>query len=429
MSAAAIGAGADPLAGVAGALNSFRGRVTGAARAVRSAARNAGRAGSAADRIRGSAASAGTAVKQVKTRADTAGRSLTKAGRTAGRTATQLRAGSGKARATVAPLNSVAAEGAAFGGLVGTLGKGAGSVSKLMGFFGGALTIASGAMTAVNVAMRANPLGFLLGLVGPLVGYLIDYAVNSQTGQRTIKQVFDRTLKVFRDIVKFLGPVLKVYATVISAYFKAYFTVITTVLTVVSASLSKGFNGTRSAATSATRALSGLVRRAFGGFRTVIQPVLDWITKKIPDKFTRVRDATSRTLSGMGRFISTGMQGVMAAVTGPVKALISFANWVVDGLNKLSFSFFGKKFGVDLTRIPQLAEGGIVHPTGTGGGASSVLPLSALSRLRPAEIPAPRTPGTTAAPDRARLRGYRAAEGSGPLAVAADLLFLHAAAA
>ncbi|MEU3680220.1 tape-measure protein [Streptomyces sp. NPDC030592] len=427
MSAAALGAGADPLAGVAGALRSFRTHLAGSARSVRSAVRDIGRTGTAVDRIKGGAASGSTALKQLKTRADAAGRSLTRTGRTAGRTATQLRTGRGKARATVAPLNSIATEGAAFSGLVGALGKGSGSVSKLMGLFGGALTVASGAMTAVNVAMRANPLGFLLGLVGPLVGYLIDYAVNSETGQRIIKKVFDQVLKVFRGIVKFLGPVLKAYSTVISAYFKAYVTVITTVLKVVGAALSKGFNGTRTAATSATRALSGLVRRAFGGFRTAVQPVLDWITKKIPDKFKRVKDAVSRTLGGMGRFISTGMQGVMAAVTGPVKALISFANWVIDGLNRLSFNFFGKKFGVDLPKIPQLAEGGVVQPAGTGG-TPSVLPLSALSRLRPAEAAAPRTPGTVAAPDRARLRSYRAAEGNGPLAVAADLLFLHAAA-
>ncbi|MDT0610105.1 tape-measure protein [Streptomyces lancefieldiae] len=427
MSAAAIGAGRDPFAGVAPALNSLRTHLNGAARSVRSAAQGAGRIATAADRIRGGATSAGTAVKQIRTRADASGRSLTKAGRTAGRTASQLRTGGGKARSTLAPLNSVAAEGAAFSGVVGTLAQGSGTVSTLMGLFGGALTVASGAMTAVNVAMRANPLGFVLGLVAPLAGYLIEYAVNSETGQKIIKQVFDQVLKVFQTVLKFLGPVLKAYATVISAYFKAATKVVTTVLTVVGAALSKGFNGARSAVGSATSALSGIIRRAWNGFRTVIQPVLDWITKKIPDMFTRVKDATSKTLNGIGGFISTGMQGVMAAVTGPVKALISFANWVIDGLNKLSFSFFGKKFGVDLPKIPQLAEGGVVRPAGVEGPAT-VLPLSALSRLRPAEA-ARGTRRPTGSPDRARLRSYHATEGNGPLAVAADLLFLYTAAA
>lgn len=307
------------------------------------------------------------------------------------------------------------------------LGKGSGTVSKLMGLFGGALTVASGAMTAVNVAMRANPLGFVLGLVAPLAGYLIEYALSSETGQKIMKQVFDQVLQVFRTISKFLGPVVKAYATVISAYFTTAFKVVTTVTAVVGALLSRDFDGTRNAVASATNAVTGLVRRAWSGFRTVIQPVLDWITKKIPGMFTRVKDAMSKTLEGIGRFLSTGMQGVMAAVTGPVKALISFANWVIDGLNKLSFSLLGKKFGVDLPKIPQLAEGGVVRPAGPGT-ASSVLPLSALSRLRPAE-PAAGTTGPTGSTDRSRLRTYHAAEGNGPLAVATDLLFLHGAAA
>ncbi|MFH9297640.1 tape-measure protein [Streptomyces sp. NPDC017520] len=428
MSAAALRAGADPLARVAGALNTFRTRLTAAGRSVGSAARTLGQAATAAGRIKGTAASASTQLRQMKTGADAAGRSLTKTGRTAGRTATQLRTGSAKARPAVAPLNSIATEGAVFSGAVGVLGKGSGTVSKLMGFFGGALTVASGAMTAVNVAMRANPFGFVLGLVTPLIGFLIEYALNSQAGQKIMQQVFDQVRKVFQTIWKFLGPVLKAYATVISAYFKAAIKVITTVLSVVGPLLSKGFHSTRSAVTSATRALSGLVRRAWSGFSAVIRPVLSWITQKIPSMFTRVRSALSRTLSGMGRFISTGMQGVMAAVTGPVKALISFANWVIDGLNKLSFSFFGKKFGVDLPKIPQLAEGGIVRPAGPDDAASAVLPLSSLSRLRPAETE-PRTAGPARPTDRTRLHTYHAAEGNGPLAVADDLLFLHGAAA
>ncbi|MEI7034152.1 tape-measure protein [Streptomyces pratensis] len=427
MSAAAIQGGADPLAGVAGALSSFRTRLTAAGRSVRTAARDLGQASTAAGRIKSSATSAGGRLRQMKTGADAAGRSLTKTGRTAGRTATQLRAGTAKARPAVAPLNSIATEGARFSGAASVLGKGSGTVSKLMGFFGRALTVASGAMTAVNIAMRANPFGFVLGLVAPLVGYLIEYALNSQAGQKMMQQVFDQVRKVFQAILKFLGPVLTVYATVISAYFTAAVKVITTVLAVVGPLLSKGFHGTRSAVTSATRALSGLVRRTWSGFRTVIQPVLSWTTQKIPSMFTRVRSALSRTLNGMGRFISTGMQGVMAAVTGPVKALISFANWVIDGLNKLSFSFLGKKFGVDLPKIPQLAEGGVVQPAGPDA-ASAVLPLSALSRLRPAEA-APRTAGPARPTDRTRLRAYHAAEGNGPLAVAGDLLFLYGAAA
>ncbi|MET8376179.1 tape-measure protein [Streptomyces microflavus] len=427
MSTAAIRTGTDPLAGTVGPLSAFRSGLGAAGSSLRTALRDIGRAEAAADGIRGGATAAGPAVRQLRTGADSAGKSLARTGRTAGLTATRLRTGSGRAGGATAPLGALASGSTAFGGVAGILGKGTGTVSGLMGFFGGALTVGAGAMTAVNVAMRANPFGFVLGLIVPLAGFLIEYALSSQTGQKIMKQVFDQVLAVFRAIGKFLGPVVQAYATVVRDRFTAVRTVITAVVRGVGSALSSGFNGTRTAVTSATRAVTGLISRTWNGFRKMIQPTLDWITKRIPEMFTRVRDATSRTLHGMGDFVSTGMQGVMAAVTGPVKALISFANWVIDGLNELSFSVLGKKFGVNLSKIPQLAEGGVVQPGGPGG-ASSVLPLSALSRLRPAE--AGRASGRSAgSPERARLRAYHATGRGGPLAIASDLLFLHGAAA
>ncbi|MFI7289396.1 tape-measure protein [Streptomyces anulatus] len=427
MSAAAIKASADPLAGLAGALSVFRTQLGAAGTSLAAALRDVGRAGAAVGGIRAGAAAAAPAARQLKTGADAAGKSLAGTGRTAGVTATRLRAGSSKARPAAASLGSVSSGSAAFGGVAGVLGKGVGTVSGLMGFLGGALTVGAGAMTAVNVAMRANPFGFVLGLIVPLAGFLVEYALSSGTGQKIMKQVFDQVLQVFQTIGKFLGPVVQAYIAVVSAQFRAVRTIVTAVVRGVGTDLSRGFNGTRTAVASATRAVTGLISRTWNGFRKAIQPTLDWITKRIPEMFTRVRNATSAGLGAIGDFLSTGMQGVMAAVTGPVKALIAFANWVVDGLNKLSFSILGKKFGVDLPRIPQLAEGGVVQP---GGGPSPVRPLSALDRLRPAEeTPAAGRRSGPPAPERARLRTYHAAGRGGPLAIASDLLFLHRAAA
>ncbi|MFD3982697.1 tape-measure protein [Streptomyces griseus] len=427
MSAAAIRAGADPLAGVAGALSVFRARLGAAGTSLSAALRDVGRAGAAAGGIRAGAAAAVPAARQVKSGAGAAGKSLAGTGRTAGVAATRLRAGGGRVRPAAASLGSVSAGSAAFGGVAGTLGKGVGTVSGLMGFLGGALTVGAGAMTAVNVAMRANPFGFVLGLIVPLAGFLIEYALSSQTGQKIMQQVFDQVLAVFRTIGTFLGPVVQAYATVVSAQFTAVRTIVTAVVRGVGTSLTGGFNGARTAVSSATRAVTGLISRTWNGFRSAIQPTLDWITRRIPEMFTRVRNATSGALGAIGDFLSTGMQGVMAAVTGPVKALIAFANWVVDGLNGLSFSLFGKKFGVDLPKIPQLAEGGVVEP---GGGSSPVRPLSALDRLRPAEeTPAAGRRSGPPAAERARLHTYHAAGRGGPLAIASDLLFLHRAAA
>ncbi|MFJ3581658.1 tape-measure protein [Streptomyces sp. NPDC090127] len=414
------------LRGVPSAAAQFRVQAQAATRALAAVQRAAGQGSTAMDRIRSGASAAATQLQQVKARADTSAQSLTKVGRTATTTAPKLRSVGTKAKGSSAPLKSIVSGGSAFGGVAGLLGKASGALSRIMGVLGKGLSVAAGVMTGVNVAMRANPLGFLAGLIVPLLAALITYAMNTETGQRIMKQVFDQVRKTFEAIFKFLGPVVTAYGTVVAQYFKAVQTIIDGVLKVIGAVVSGDFGKARDAISSATKALSDLVRRPWNSFKTAIQPTLDWITKKIPDMFTRVKDATSRTLGGIGDFMTTGLQTLAGVITGPIKGLIAFANWVIDGLNSLSFSLLGKKFGVNISKIPQLAEGGVVHPS-PGGGASAVRPLSSLERLRPAEA------GHRAAPaphvERARLHTYREPAGRSAHAIAEDLLFLHRTAA
>ncbi|GAA2968715.1 tape-measure protein [Streptomyces enissocaesilis] len=413
------------LRGLPNAAKLLQGHVRGATRALNGFRSGVARSGSALDRVRSSASSAAPQVQQIKARAEGAGQSLTKVGRTAATAGTQIKGGAGKTRGAAAPLKSLASGADSFGKVSGLLGKATGPISRIMSALGTGLTIAAGVMTGINVAMRANPLGFLAGLIVPVLAAIITYAMNTETGQKIMKQVFDHVLKVFQQILKFLGPVVTFYGTVIGTYFKAVGVIITTVVKVVGAAVSGDFGKAKGAISRATEALSALVRRPWNAFKTVIQPVLDWITKKIPDMFTRVKDATSSTLGGMGDFISTGLQTLAGVITGPIKGLIAFANWVIDGLNSLSGEFLGKKFGIKLDKIPQLAEGGVVDPS--RDGASAVRPLSSLDRLRPAETG--HRAGGPRSPHRDRLHTYREPEGRSALTVAEDLLFLHRTAA
>lgn len=421
---AATAAPLNPLAGVAPALSALRGAAGASARTLLSVSGGVRQTAAALDRIKAGGDPAGAALKQFRSGADGTGKSLTRSGRSAGLSATRLRGGTGKAGGVAAALGPLASGAGLLDSLGGALGKGTGTVGRLMGPLSGALTVAAGAMTAVNVALRANPLGFVLGLVAPLIGYLVDLAVNSQTGQKIMKQVFDQALKAFKGVWTFLGPVVSAYGTLVAAQFKAVRTVVTTVVSVVGGTLVKGFNGARDAVSSATRALTGPVRAVWNAFRPVIQPILTWLTRKLPEKFQHVKDAMSRTLRGIGSFVSSGIQAVLGVVRGPLNAVISFANWVISGLNRLSFDFFGKKFGVSLPKIPQLADGAVVTPSASP--AAAVLPLSALERLRPAE-PGGREPAR--APGRVVLAEYHEAEGAGVLGVVEDLLFLRRTAA
>ncbi|MFI1939387.1 tape-measure protein [Streptomyces purpureus] len=408
-------------------LQSFRGQIQPVARALRSLKSAPGRAATGLGTIRSGASSAATQLKQIRNRADGAGKSLTKVGRTASTAANGIKNGGSKTKGAAAGLVSLVAGAAGFDSIAGLLGQFIGPMSQVMTVLGIGLGAAAAAMTAANVAMRANPLGFLAGIIVPVLAAIIEYAMNTETGQKIMKQVFDHVLKIFQQILKFLGPVVTFYGTIIGTYFKAMGVIMTTVVEVVGAAVSGDFGKAKGAISRATEALSNLVRRPWNAFKTVIQPVLDWITKKIPEQFTKVKDATSNTLGGIGDFMSTGLQTLAGVITGPIKGLIAFANWVIDGLNSLSGEFLGKKFGVELDKIPQLAEGGIVDPS--RDNASAVRPLSSLDRLRPAEA-GHRASGTPRPPShRARLHTYREPEGRSALAIAEDLLFLHRTAA
>ncbi|MFE1578583.1 phage tail tape measure protein [Streptomyces fradiae] len=404
----------NPIQSIVRATNTLRGapvRITGALAGVRSVA------SAAAVQLRG-----------IRTRAGGVGSSLTAVGRTAGTTANGLRSGGSKIRGVTGGLVALVAGAAGFDSIAGLLGRFVGPLSPVMTVLGIGLGAAAAAMTAANIAMRANPFGFLAGIIVPVVAAIVEYAMHTETGQKIMKQVFDRVLKTFQGIAKFLGPVVTFYGTLIGSYFKAIGIVVTTVATVVGAAVSGDLGKAGGAVSRATRALSALVRRPWNAFRSALRPVLDWITGKIPGMFTRVRDATSRTLGGMGDFISTGLQALAGVITGPIKGLIAFANRVIDGLNSLSGEFLGRKFGVDLDRIPQLAAGGVVDPA--RDGASAVRPLSSLDRLRPAEAGHRAGPADAPRPPhRAELHAYREPEGRSALAIAEDLLFLHRTAA
>ncbi|MFD3570139.1 tape-measure protein [Streptomyces sp. NPDC058671] len=292
-------------------------------------------------------------------------------------------------------------------------------ITGLMGTFGTVMTIASVAMTGVNVAMRANPLGFLVGLIVPIAAYLIELAVNSETGQRIIRQVLQQALKGFQSVWKFIQPFMKLLGEAVGTYVKAYLTVFRTALRIVGSAIG-GISKIGSAVRSASNALRGIASRTIGGIKSAVQPVLRWITDKIPGFFRTAKDAVSRSLRGIGDLIKGALSAVLGVVKGPVNGLIAFANWIIDGLNKLSFEIplTGKKFGVELDKLPLLAEGGIVSP-----GTADDYRIDSLSQLENRRVPALTEP----LPRPHRIRDFHEEPGAGPRSTAEDLLFLATA--
>ncbi|MEV7673406.1 tape-measure protein [Streptomyces sp. NPDC088752] len=400
------------LGGLPTAFRDLSGTVRPANAALRELTRALREAAGRAGRFTGEVRNAAGTVSRFRTGVVSADGSVTKLGRSqAQRGVKSFGDKAGKARTAAGKISTGA------GGVLALLLPllpVADLVTGLMSTFGIVMTVASVAMTAVNVAMRANPLGFLLGILVPVAAYLIEFAMSSEAGQRIMKQVFDQALKGFQAVWAFLGPLAKAIGTVIGTYFKGYLALITGVVRGIGAVVG-GASKIGAAVSAPSNALRGIASNTLGRVRDAVRPVVSWLTEKAPGFFRTAKDALSRSLSGIGDLVEGGLSTVLGVVKGPINGLIAFANWIIDGLNDLSFDFLGKKFGVDLDKIPMLADGGVVFPGDTD--AYRIDPLSALENRRvPALTEPPRRPH--------RIRDFHEDPGAGPRSTAEDLLFL-----
>ncbi|MEU6882000.1 tape-measure protein [Streptomyces sp. NPDC046712] len=389
----------------------------------------AGQAGDSLKRLKQDVQRATGGVAGFATGLRTAGTSVRTLGTTAAGVATSVRkiqrskadAGVKKLGAAAGKARTAAAKfGPAIGGILSILAPLlpiTDVITKLMETYGVVMTVASVAMTGINVAMRANPIGFLVGILVPVAAWLIEYAMQTKTGQKIMKQVFQAALKGFQAVWKFLQPIMKALGKAVGTYFKAYLTLFTTALKVIGSAIG-GISKVRTAVSSASTALRGIASRAFGGIKNAVKPILSFITDKFPGFFRTAKDAVSKALRGMGDLIKGALSAVLGVVKGPINGLIAFANWIIDGLNKLSVNILGKKFGVDIDKIPMLAEGGVVFPG--AADAPRIDPLTVLENRRvPALTEAPRPPH--------RIREFHEQPGAGPRSTAEDLLFLATA--
>ncbi|MFJ3900438.1 tape-measure protein [Streptomyces sp. NPDC090025] len=403
------------LVGVPQGLRNLKRDAQAAATVLRTLTRSSRDAAGKTDRFAREVRAAAAPVTRIRTDATTTSTSVTKIARsTAPRGVKSFGDKAGKAKGAFGKLSQ------GLGGILAILLPLlpiTDIVTKLMDKFGMVMTVASVAMMAVNVAMRANPLGFLVGILLPVAAWLIEYAMNSETGQRIIEQVMEQAFKGFEAIWKYLQPIMEFLGDVVMTYFKGYLTVITSVLTVIGAAIG-GFSGTGSSVSSSSNALRGIASGAMNGIKSAIQPLLSFFTEQVPGFFRSANTAVGGALRGFGEIVKGALTSVSGVVTGPIKGLIAFANWIIDGLNKLSFDFLGKHFGIDIPKIPMLAEGGVVFPG--AATAPRIDPLTVLeSRPVPAITEPPRPPH--------RIRDFYEDPGAGPRATAEDLLFLAAA--
>ncbi|WP_405535740.1 tape-measure protein [Streptomyces sp. NBC_00075] len=424
MSAAAATAGvtpADLLAPVLPALRAFRTQTAQGTGAIRQFVGQIRSAATATDGFHTAVTGSSPAVSQVKSAAEAAALSVTRTGQSAATAATGVKSLGDRARGATRAVgmlkSGLATVATLIVGLVGPMAV----IGDLMGAFGLAMTIGAGVVMVINLLTRANPIGFVAGLLLPVAGWLIDLAVNSEAGQRIIEQLATLVLKYVEGYLAVITPILQFIGTLVSTYFGAILTIVTTVLSVVGAVVGTGFAVLHALTTGNVEALREKVDAVWRGFQGVLESAVGWITRTIPDMFQRIKGAMSSTLGGIGKFVSTGVEMVAGLVKAPINGLIAFANWIIDGLNSLSVNILGKTFGINIPKIPMLAEGGVAVP-GITRRTGKVLPLTALERQRAL---AGRTKAPSSSPY--RMAEFRESEGAGPRATAEDLLFLSSA--
>lgn len=252
--------------------------------------------------------------------------------------------------------------------------------------------------------------------VEPIIEYMIDEGLPfmaeligeaADMGMELFTVIYDNWGK-FEPIVAGLVAGLVTYKAVMLGLKIATMaqTAWTTALTIATGALSTAIAILTSPITLVVVAVAGLVAAGWalwknwdeimGWFKEKFAMFVEWVSPigdAISNAFSSAYDFVIETWNGIGDFFTNLWDGVTESGKGFINFFIKGINWMIDGINKLSFTvpdwipeIGGKHFGFDLQHIPFLAKGGVTTgPTlamiGEGKEQEAVLPLSTLKGL------------------------------------------------
>ena len=121
---------------------------------------------------------------------------------------------------------------------------------------------------------------------------------------------------------------------------------------------------------------------------TIIKPVVDLINGALKT----VGDVVKNVFTGVTNFLRDTFNGLVGIIKTPLNAIIGFVNKVIGALNTIQVKipawvpiWGGKTFGINLPKIPALAEGGLVNQPTTAligeAGPEVVTPLKDFERM------------------------------------------------
>jgi phage-related protein len=290
------------------------------------------------------------------------------------------------------------------------------AVASALGIMAAALGIAAIAQWAMNSALLANPITWIILGITALVAAIIWLVMNWQSvvdflydvfkpaidavgamftwlWENALKPVVDAIAMAFtwlyENILRpvFLGIML--YIGLWAALFSfIYETVLKPIIDLIAFAFGwlyeygikpviKWISDALGAMGKAfTDLYNGVIKPTFDNigkafewvWRNIIKPVIGWIN----DAIGTIGNTVSSVFGAIGGFIKSVFEGIVGIIRGPVNAVIGFINTLIDGLNKIKINipdwvpeWGGKSIGFNLSRIPMLADGGTVTGSGT----------------------------------------------------------------
>jgi phage-related protein len=192
------------------------------------------------------------------------------------------------------------------------------------------------------------------------------------------------------DIIKNVWNVIK---SIVSGVLNILKGIIKTFIGVISGDWKLAWEGIKQVIGGAWEIIKGTIKGAIGIIQTVLKAAGDGWTKILGAAWEGIKKGADSAWTGIKSVVLNVWDGIVTGVKGYINMIIRAMNFMINGLNKVSFSvpdwvpqIGGKKFGFSIGTIPALAEGGITTgPTlamiGEGKEQEAVLPLSKLQAL------------------------------------------------
>jgi phage-related protein len=270
----------------------------------------------------------------------------------------------------------------------------------------------TGATYALNTAMKANPIGLVLGLLAALVGAIVWVATETTFFQdawtnvtnvigtawnwlwtTVLKPVFDAIGAVFTWLYQ---NVITPIVTGIMVYIGLWAAVITwlwqTVVSPVFAAIGAIFNWIWQSVIQPVANFIRLKMNELGlvfrvVYATFIKPAFDaigavfrWVWTSIIQPVANFIGGAIRNIGnvvrsvfgGIAGFMGAAFQGALNVIRGPINGIIGLVNQAILGLNSLRVTIpdwvpvvGGQTWGLSIPTIPMLAKGGNI----IGGGS------------------------------------------------------------